>query len=202
MQLWLDNVAAAIVLGVIATMLLAVQARTQQAMLEQSSFYTLRKQQVALRSLVTGFADLYRLRVEELAETWSSRDSWESVRGGPDCSACSAERAAARTAGRGNCISTDLRAPITSSWTIRRSSSRAWRRWRAADIRRWSSWMRRSSASIAVAAARSGGMKSAAAAARVASPFWLATQTSTLPSANFAVQFIGSMVAWFRKGAP
>ncbi len=48
MQLWLDNVAAAIVLGVIAMMLLAVQSRTQQAVLEQSSFYTLRKQQVTL----------------------------------------------------------------------------------------------------------------------------------------------------------
>ena len=39
------------------------------------------------------------------------------------------------------------------------------------------------------------------AAASEASPFWVATHTSHLSAVHFAVQFIGSMQAWFCKGA-
>ncbi len=57
MQLWLDNVAASIVLAVLAMMLLSVESRTQQAMLEQSSFYAMRTQQ--LRFIETLERDLH-----------------------------------------------------------------------------------------------------------------------------------------------
>ena len=57
MQLWLDNIAASIVLVVLAMMLLSVESRTQQAMLEQSSFYAMRTQQ--LRFIETLERDLH-----------------------------------------------------------------------------------------------------------------------------------------------
>ncbi len=62
MQLWLDNIAASIVLVVLAMMLLSVESRTQQAALEQSSFYAMRTQQLRfIETLERDLHNAYRL---------------------------------------------------------------------------------------------------------------------------------------------
>jgi hypothetical protein len=47
----------------------------------------------------------------------------------------------------------------------------------------------------------SGTSAASAAAASAPSVFWLGNQTSTVSLVTRAVQFMGSIVAWFRNGA-